>query len=160
VGAERTWGEALDRIDGDGAALGVRLYLLVAAFSLLVCAVSVVASVTGQRRERALEAAALRSVGVDAGNLASSYREEALWLGVAVGCVGLVGAWVGCRALLAVLPLVDGGRFGLGFDSTPRVDVLAAVAIAAGGFVAGVVVLALRLVAASSPPDRLREEAR
>jgi hypothetical protein len=38
--------------------------------------------------------------------------------------------------------------------------VLAAVAIAAGGFVAGVVVLALRLVAASSPPDRLREEAR
>jgi hypothetical protein len=160
VGAERTWGEALDRIDGDGAALGVRLYLLVAAFSLLVCAVSVVSSVTGQRRERALEAAALRSVGVDAGNLARSYREEALWLGVAVGCVGLVGAWVGCRALLAVLPLVDGGRFGLGFDSTPRVDVLAAVAIAAGGFVAGVVVLALRLVAASSPPDRLREEAR
>jgi putative ABC transport system permease protein len=160
VGAKRTWGAALERIDRDNAALGVRLYLLVAAFGLLVCAISVVASVTGQRRERTLEAAALRSVGVDAANLARSYRAEAVWLAAAVGCVGLVGAWVGCRALLAVLPLVDSGRFGLGFDSTPRVDVLAAVAIAAGGFVAVVVVLALRLVAASSPPDRLREEAR
>ena len=160
VGVQRTVTSVRDRIETDDAAVGVRLYLLLAVLGLLVCAVSVLASVTEQRRERRGEAAALRSAGVRAASLARSYREEAAWLGVAVAVTGLVAAWVGCRAVLAVLPLVESGRFDLGFDATPRLDVLAGVAVGAGSFVAVAVFLALRMVAASSPPDRLREEAR
>jgi hypothetical protein len=160
VGEKRTVTAVLHRIESDDAAVGVRLYLLLAVLGLLVCAVSVLASVTEQRRERRGEAAALRSAGVRAASLARSYREEAAWLGAAVAVAGLVAAWLGCRAVLAVLPLVESGRFDLGFDATPRLDVLAGVAVGAGSFVAVAVFLALRMVAASSPPDRLREEAR
>jgi hypothetical protein len=160
VGEKRTVTAVLRRIESDDAAVGVRLYLLLAVLGLLVCAVSVLASVTEQRRERRGEAAALRSAGVRAASLARSYREEAAWLGAAVAVAGLAAAWVGCRAVLAVLPLVEGGRFDLGFDATPRLDVLAGVAVGAGSFVALAVFLSLRMVAASSPPDRLREEAR
>jgi putative ABC transport system permease protein len=160
VGEKRTVTAVRNRIEADDAAVGVRLYLLLAVLGLLVCAVSVLASVTEQRRERRGEAAALRSAGVRAASLARSYREEAAWLGAAVAVAGLVAAWVGCRAVLAVLPLVESGRFDLGFDATPRLDVLAGVAVGAGSFVAVAVFLALRMVAASSPPDRLREEAR
>jgi hypothetical protein len=160
VGEKRTVTAVLHRIESDDAAVGVRLYLLLAVLGLLVCAVSVLASVTEQRRERRGEAAALRSAGVRAASLARSYREEAAWLGAAVAVAGLAAAWVGCRAVLAVLPLVESGRFDLRFDATPRLDVLAGVAVGAGSFVAVAVFLALRMVAASSPPDRLREEAR
>jgi putative ABC transport system permease protein len=160
VGTKRMVGAVLERIEADDAAVGVRLYLLLAILGLLVCAVSVLASVAEQRRERRGEAAALRSAGVRAASLARSYLEEAAWLGAAVAVAGLVAAEAGCRAVLAVLPLVRSGRFELGFDSTPRFGVLAGVAVGAGTFVAAAVFLALRLVAASSPPDRLREEAR
>jgi putative ABC transport system permease protein len=160
VGDKRTVAAVLDRIEADDAAVGVRLYLLLAVLGLLVCAVSVLASVAEQRRERRGEAAALRSAGVRPASLTRSYLEEATWLGAAVAIVGLVAAWVGCRAVLAVLPLVESGRFELGFDSTPRLGVLAGVSVGAGVFVALAVFLALRMVAASSPPDRLREGAR
>jgi FtsX-like permease family len=136
------------------------LYALIAVFGLLIAAVSVVSSTAAQRRQRRTEAASLRTVGVDSTEVARGYRVEAATLGVAVTVVAAVATWIACRALLAYLPLVHPGQFGLLFDATPRADLAAAVAVLAGLMLALVVFADFRLVGRASPPSTLRDENR
>jgi len=136
------------------------LYALIAVFGLLIAAVSLVSSTAEQRRERRSEAASLRVVGVGVGDVAGSHRAEAAVLGTAVIVVAGVAVWIGCRALLDVLPLVVPGEFGLLLDATPRLGLVAGLAFGAGLFVALVVFLSFRFVARSSPPSMLSDEAR
>jgi hypothetical protein len=153
----RTVAQTLDSIERTGTATGTRLYLLIALFALLIAAVSVVAATAGQRGERRTEAAALRVAGVGAGEIARGYRGEAQALGLGVAVASGLAVWVGCRALLAALPLVDPGEFGLVFDVTPDARVVTALAVAAGLFVALVVFGSFRRIGRSSPPRLLRE---
>lgn len=157
TGKSRTVAQALDRIERTGTAKGTRLYLLIALFALLIAAVRVVAATVEQRRERRTEAAALRVAGVGVGEIARGYRGEAQALGLSVAVASGVAVWVGCRALLAALPLVDPGEFGLVFDVTPDVGVVTGLSAAAGLFVALVVFGSFRRIGRSSPPRLLRE---
>ncbi|MEP6525760.1 MAG: FtsX-like permease family protein [Nocardioidaceae bacterium] len=160
VGRKLTFGQVLTDIDRTRTAQGAVLYGLIAVFGLLIAAISVASSTVEQRRERRVEAASLRVVGVDVADVAGGYRAEAEGLGAAVTVVAGVAVWIGCRALLPVLPLVEPGRFGLLFDATPRGDLVAGLAVAAGTFVTLVIFLGFRLVGRSSPPSVLRAEDR
>lgn len=153
----RTVAQTLDSIERSDTATGTRLYLLIALFALLIAAVSLVAATAGQRGERRTEAAALRVAGVGAGEIARGYRGEAQALGLGVAVASGLAVWVGCRALLAALPLVDPGEFGLVFDVTPDARVVTALAVAAGLFVALVIFGSFRRIGRSSPPRLLRE---
>lgn len=155
---QHTVEQALADIQRSGTAQGTRLFTLIAVFGLLLAAVSVVSSTAEQRRARRREAASLRVVGVDAGEVTRGYRGEAGLLGAAVAVVAAASVWIGCRALLDVLPLVQPGQFGLPFDATPRVDLVGGLAAVAGIFVALVVFWGLRVVGRSSPPSLLRDE--
>ncbi len=159
VGKERLVSQALEEISRGDTAQGTLLYMLIAGFCLVIAALSVVSAVGEQRRARRREAAALRVVGVGSETVAQGYRGEAEALGIAVAAVAAGAVWVGCRALLDVLPLVDTGEFGLLFDPAPRLGLVAGIAVGAGLGVALVVFLGLRLVGQSSPPRLLREEA-
>jgi putative ABC transport system permease protein len=158
VSRQHLVGETLATIRRSGTAQGTLLYTLIAAFGLLIAALSVVAAVAEQRTERRREAAALRVVGVTSDTVTAGYRGEAGVLGVAVLVVGGIAVWVGCRALLGVLPLVDPGQFGLPFEVAPRLGLIAVVAGAAALLVALGVFVGFRLVGRSSPPSLLREE--
>ena len=158
VGRRDTVQQTLTRIEQSPTAQRNALYALIAGFGLLIAAVSVVSSTARQRRERRNEAASLRAAGVDIGAVAWGYRVEAAALGAAVSVVAGVATWIGCRALLDVLPLVNPGQFGLLFDATPRVDLISAIAVLAGAFVSVVVFWDFRLVGRSSPPSMLRDE--
>jgi putative ABC transport system permease protein len=160
VGRKLTFGQVLADIERTRTAQGAVLYGLIAVFGLLIAAASVVSSTVEQRQERRVEAASLRVVGVDVGDVAGGYRAEAEGLGAAVAVVAGVAVWIGCRALLPVLPLVEPGRFGLPFDATPRGDLVAGLAVVAGTFVTLVIFLGFRLVGRSSPPSLLRAEDR
>jgi putative exporter of polyketide antibiotics len=160
VGRKLTVGQVLTDIDHTTTAQGAVLYGLIAAFGLLIAAASVVSATVEQRQERRVEAASLRVVGVEAGDVASGYRVEAESLGAAVAVVAGLAVWIGCSALLPVLPLVEPGRFGLLFDATPRGDLVAGLAVVAGTFVTLVIFLGFRLVGRSSPPSLLRAEDR
>lgn len=152
--------EALADIRRSGNAQASALYALIAVFGLLIAAVSVVSSTVEQRRQRRGEAASLRVVGVDTGDVTRGYRTEAEVLGAAVTVVAGVAVWFGCRALLGVLPLVDPGEFGLTFDATPKTALVASLSVVAGAFVALVVFFGFRLVGRSSPPSMLRDDYR
>jgi putative ABC transport system permease protein len=158
IGGRFTVQQTLTRIQQSPTAQRNALYALIAGFGLLIAAVSVVSSTARQRRERQTEAASLRAAGVDVRAIGRGYRVEAAVLGAAVVVVAAVATWIGCRALLDVLPLVNPGQFGLLFDATPRVGLVAAVAVLAGAFVSTVVFWDFRLVARSSPPSMLRDE--
>jgi hypothetical protein len=158
VGARRTVAQTLARIQRSGTAQATTLYALVAGFGLAIAAVAVVSATAEQRRRRRHEAASLRVVGIDLGEVAGAYRSEAAVLGAAVAVVAGAAVWLGCHELLGVLPLVDPGQFGLPFDPTPPAGVVTGLALLAGAFVAVVVFVGLRLVGRSSPPMLLREE--
>jgi len=160
VGRQTTVEQAVADIQRGPRARGSTLYALIAVFGLLIAAVSLVSSTAEQRRERRSEAASLRVVGVGVGDVAGSHRAEAAVLGTAVIVVAGVAVWIGCRALLDVLPLVVPGEFGLLLDATPRLGLVAGLAFGAGLFVALVVFLSFRFVARSSPPSMLSDEAR
>jgi putative ABC transport system permease protein len=158
VGVKRTVAQTLARIQRSGTAQATTLYALVAVFGLAIAAVAVVSATAEQRRRRRHEAASLRVVGIDIGEVARAYRSEAAVLGAAVAVVAGAATWLGCRELLGVLPLVDPGQFGLPFDPTPPVGVVTGLALLSGALVALVVFVGLRLVGRSSPPILLREE--
>jgi hypothetical protein len=159
VGRVQTVERTLAVLRRTGTAQGTLLYSLVAAFGVLTSAVSVLSAVAEQRRERRREAAVLRLLGVPRRTVAASYRGEAQALGIAVLVVAGLAVWLGCRALLGVLPLVDPGQFGLPFDATPRLSIVLAYAGGAAMLVALMVFLGLRQVGRSSPASLLREDA-
>ena len=111
-----------------------------------------------QRRERRTEAASLRAVGVRARVVADSYRGEAATLALATALASALTIWLGCRALLPALPLVDPGDFGLPFNPTPQIRLVVGLGLVAGMCVAVVVFLAFRHIGRSSPPRLLRED--
>jgi putative ABC transport system permease protein len=160
VGARHTVQQTLANIQHSYTGRRTALYVLIAVFGLLIAAVAVVSSTAGQRRERRTEAASLRTIGVGEREVDRGYRVEAATLGVAVTVVAAVATWVGCRALLAYLPLVQPGQFGLSFDATPRADLAAAIAVLSGAFLALIVFADFRLLGRSSPPSTLRDENR
>jgi hypothetical protein len=147
------------RIDQAGTARRTALYLLVAAFCMVVAAVSVVSGVSTARRGRALEAAALRVSGVDTATLRRSSLYESSALAVIVLVAALAGASVCCRALLGVLPLTDLSEHGIPFDAHPPLGALALLATVAAVAFGGATFLGVRTVADASPPRTLREDA-
>jgi hypothetical protein len=160
VGKRLTVAQALADIERTSTAHGATLYGIIAVFGLLIAAVSVVSATVEQRQERRVEAASLRVIGVEVGDMAGGYRAEAGSLGASVAVVAALAVWIGCSALLPVLPLVEPGRFGLLFDATPRGNLVAGLAVVAGTFVTLVIFLSFRLVGRSSPPSLLRTEDR
>ncbi|MGI8614450.1 MAG: FtsX-like permease family protein [Nocardioidaceae bacterium] len=160
LGATVTVGHTLAEIERGRTARATPLYSLIAVFGLLIAAINVVSSISEQRPERRSEAASLRLVGIDVADVDGSYRGEARALGAAVTVVAAVAVWIACRALLGVLPLVAPGEFGLPFDATPRLGLVAALAALAGGYVALVVFLGFRLIGHSARPSMLRAEDR
>ena len=147
---------SLDRIRRGGSADGIRLYALVAGFGVILGGVSVVSSTLRLRHTRRTEAASLRVVGVGVRALRRSYWIEAVGLGATVAVIALAGSWICCRAVLAALPLIDSGRFGLGFDATPPIVLLTGFALGAGIAVAAAVAVTLQPVAAAAQPGQLR----
>jgi ABC-type antimicrobial peptide transport system permease subunit len=147
------------QVQASGTARGTQLYALIAVFGLSIAAVSVMATTVHQRAERRREAASLRVVGVPATEVAGGYRAEAQALGVAITVVTAIAVWIGCWALLGALPLVDPGQFGLPFEATPDARLVLSLAVASGGLVGLVVFLGLHMVARSSPPSMLRDDA-
>ena len=159
VGQKVTVEQTLASIRHRGTAEGTLLFALIAIFGLLIAAVSVVSATAVQRRARRREAASLRVVGVDGAAVTRGYRGEAEVLGAAVAVVAGLAVWIGCHALLSVLPLVGRGEFELPFHATPRAGLVVGLAVVAGAFVALVIFSGLRLVGRSSPPILLREDA-
>jgi putative ABC transport system permease protein len=157
VATKSTVSSRLERIRRSGSADGIRLYALIAGFGVLICGVSVVSSTLGQGHARRTEAASLRVVGVSVRALRRSYRIEAGWLGAAVAVIALAASWICCSAVLVALPLIDSGRFGLGFDATPPIALLTGFALGAGIAFAAAVAVTLQPVAAAATPSRLRD---
>lgn len=159
VGTTRTLEQSMAQVRASGTARGTQLYALVAIFGLSIAAVSVMATTARQRTERRREAASLRVVGVPATEVAGGYRAEAQALGVAITVVTAIAVWIGCWALLGALPLVDPGQFGLPFEATPDAGLVLGLAVASGSLVGLAVFLGLHMVAQSSPPSMLRDDA-
>lgn len=158
VGRPSTYEAALVKARQQTAAQGVRLYLLIACFAALLAVVTAIAAVADQIGGRRKEAASLRSVGLSARGVAKGYMREAVVLAVAVAAASVAAGWIGCRALLGALPLVDPGRFGLALDTAPRFSLIVPVALGAGVVLWVVVTVAFRRVGRSSPPASLRED--
>jgi len=154
----RTVDQTLDRISRTETAKGTRLYLLIALFTLLLALVTVTSSVMEQRRDRRSEAASLRVIGVRPGQIAGGYRDEAWTLGVAAALTSWLAIWIACLSLLAALPLVQPGEFGLPFDPAPDRTVSLWLGAASGLFVALTVFMGFRRIGRTSPPRMLREE--
>jgi len=158
VGAPTTYSEMLSRLGRAPRAEGTRLYALTAAFAALIALVSIASSVAQQVRERRVEAASLRSVGIDATTIVSAYRREALVLAGAAFAGTGAAAWLSCWALLPALPLVSGWVFAPPLDLTPDPLLIGPTALVAAATVAAVTYAAVRGIGRSAPPRLLRED--
>ncbi len=153
-----TYAAMLGQLERTPRAEGTRLYLLLAGLAGLIALVSVTASAAQQVRERRLEAASLRTVGINAAVVLAAYRREALLLAAATFAGTAVGAWISCLVLLRALPLVSGWAFAPPPDVDPNPLIIGPTALAAAAAVAVVAYVALRGVGRSSPPRLLRED--
>jgi ABC-type antimicrobial peptide transport system permease subunit len=99
----------------DAFSVGMRLFLIVGAATLLLAVFGVFASAVLQTRWRAYEVAALRVVGVRRRTLVrASVLEYVVMLGMAA-LLGVVSAWVSLRL---VLPCISLGP-AAAYDPTP-----------------------------------------
>jgi hypothetical protein len=105
-----TLASTLADLRGDAFSLGLRLFLLVGAATLLIAVFGVFASAVLQSRWRSYEVAALRVVGVSRRVLVrASVLEYVVLLGVAV-LLGVLSAYL---SLLLVLPSISLGTAGV-----------------------------------------------
>jgi hypothetical protein len=158
VGRPTSYEQAVHRLGQTPRALGTRLYVLVALFAGLIALVSIASALAQQLRERRVEAASLRGVGIAAKSVAGAYRREALVLAVTTVVGTAVTAWVASQALLPALPLVPTLVYAPPLDVTPRISFIGLSALVAGVVVGLVTYLAFRRVGRASPPRTLRED--
>jgi hypothetical protein len=147
------------RVDDASHAARARTALLAGLGSVLVAVIALLAGFGRQRRELALELAALRVVGMPLARLRGSVRGEVLACGLATGVASALGAWLAGELLLSRLALLVVPDDAVPPDSGTRPALLVA---------AGLVTLLLVLVVAgraravrepASRPMVLREEA-
>lgn len=147
------------QVDDASHAARARTALLAGLGSVLVAVIALLAGLGRQRRELALELAALRVVGMPLARLRGSVRGEVLACGLATGVASALGAWLAGELLLSRLALLVVPDDAVPPDSGARPVLLVA---------AGLVTLLLVLVVAgraravrepASRPMVLREEA-
>lgn len=158
VGPPTTYDALLARLDESPRAQGTRLYALIAVFAGLIALVSIASTVAQQRRERRVEAASLRSVGVGSTTILAAYRREVLVVAGAALAGTAAAAWLSCSLLLAALPLVSGWAFAPALDVTPDMGLIVRTALVAGAAVAVITYAALHGIGRSAPPRLLRED--
>jgi FtsX-like permease family len=158
VGPPTTYQRVVHRLERTAEAQGTRLYLLVAIFAALIALVSIASALAQQTRERRVEAASLRSVGVRPSQVSGAYGREGALLAGATFVGTTLTAWVACRALLPALPLVPDVAFVPAMDATPRIPLLTLSAVVAGVVVGLLTYLTFRRLGRGSPPRILREE--
>ncbi|CAN5580087.1 hypothetical protein BH10ACT10_BH10ACT10_08560 [soil metagenome] len=146
----------LEDLRGDAFSLGLRLFLVVGAATLLIAVFGVFASAVLQSRWRSYEVASLRVVGVSQRALVrASVLEYVVLLGVAV-LLGVLSAYL---SLLLVLPSISLGTAGV-HDPAPVYDTpwVIVVGVAAALFVLAtlIAVLVSRRTTRLGRPSTLR----
>ena len=132
----------------DGAVLSLMLFLACGAVALLVSAGAMLVAAFVGGRQRAMEAASLRAVGVPRRFVRRGLLVENL-AGVAVAIVGgAVAAAVAARVVIPVLPLFD--------EPSQFVAVSAAPDVGVGGWTVLVVAIVLSALAAAVAAGQLR----
>lgn len=140
-------------------AQGARLYTLMSGFAATIALIGLVAAVSGQRRERQLEAASLRVTGVGSRHIAAAYRVEAGWLAACTLLVVAIVGWVAARVTVRGLSLVPTSAYSPPLTAQPGIGMLLAVAVGAAALVGLLTLGANRRVVEGSPPSVLREGA-
>lgn len=133
-------------------------YALMAAASLLVALLAMVAGAGRHRRAYIRDVAALRSAGVGASVARRAGRTELLALAGVVVAAVVLGGWSATSLLLPGLPLVDVPATGLPLDTGTRWPALLVTGLLAGAAVMLLGGRARAVSPAATRPAILREE--
>ena len=141
----------------DGPTLAFELFLVVGLESALFATGSILFAVAAATRERAVEAVALRSVGLPRRTLVGAMAGE---LGIVVPRPGSSPApWRGSRRPISRCtrcPSSPGSRRGRRSSSTCRSAGSSVVVAGAAALLAFAVAVSIGVVSAASTPDKLR----